>query len=81
MRSDGASAPRRRLLGAAAALAGVTAFAPARAATPAQAAPRVNIVDDLQRSVPLVLPLKRVVIFNRYTTGARQATCRVIKRP
>lgn len=68
MRSDGASAPRRRLLGAAAALAGVAALTPARAATPAQAAPRVNIVDDLQRSVPLVLPLKRVVIFNRYTT-------------
>ena len=68
MRSDGASAPRRRLLGAAAALAGVAALAPARAATPAQAAPRVSIVDDLQRSVPLVLPLQRVVIFNRYTT-------------
>jgi iron complex transport system substrate-binding protein len=68
MRSDGASAPRRRLLGAVAALAGAAALTPARAATPAQAAPRVTIVDDLQRSVPLVLPLRRVVIFNRYTT-------------
>ncbi len=64
MRSDGSSALRRRLLGAGAALAAAPALWP----THAQAPPRVTIVDDLQRSVPLVLPLKRVVIFNRYTT-------------
>ncbi len=49
-------------------MAVVPAFAPARASTRAQAAPQVAIVDDMQRSVALSLPLQRVVIFNRYTT-------------
>jgi iron complex transport system substrate-binding protein len=64
MRSDGPSALRRRLLGAGAALALVPGVVPASADAPS----RVVVVDDLQRSVPLALPLKRVVVFNRYTT-------------
>lgn len=35
---------------------------------PAHAQPTTTITDDVGRQVPLVLPLRRVVVFNRYTT-------------
>jgi iron complex transport system substrate-binding protein len=57
-------AARRSLLGTGAALAWAAGLAPAFA----QTLSRVTVVDDQQRPVPLVLPLKRVVVFNRYTT-------------
>jgi iron complex transport system substrate-binding protein len=60
MRSEAPSAARRQWLGTAAALA----LAPALAQTQA----RTWVTDDLQRSLHLTLPLKRVVVFNRYTT-------------
>ena len=56
---------RRRWLLAAGAGAALCAL-PARAS--AQAPARVSVVDDLGRSVLLPLPLRRVVVFNRYTT-------------
>ncbi len=36
--------------------------------TSSRAAPRSTVSDDLGRAVTLVLPLQRVVVFNRYTT-------------
>lgn len=64
MRSEPPSPTRRRWLGAAAALAAVPAWAPAWSNSPV----RTTVSDDLQRSIALSLPLRRVVIFNRYTT-------------
>ena len=61
------SESRRRLLGSAAALAGVTAGILPTWAN-AQTVSRTDITDDLGRRVSLALPLKRVVVFNRYTT-------------
>lgn len=62
MRSDGLARPRRRALLLAAGgvvLPSLPALAQGQATT---------ITDDVGRSVRLALPLRRVVVFNRYTT-------------
>lgn len=65
LRSETVRSDRRRLLTAALAAGGLTLAPAARAA---QAAGRAVITDDVGRRVALTLPLRRAVVFNRYTT-------------
>ena len=68
MRSEAAPRPGRRSLLIAGGAAAVLPFAPLVAWGAAAQGRATTITDDLGRSVALRLPLRRVVVFNRYTT-------------